>query len=646
MGKDCPSCKKTNKTIANFCYNCGCVIDALYHPINTMLHKRYRIIEHLKKGGMANLYKAEDLKSSSKVCVIKEMIELQVDPQVQKRYADLFTREMQILANLRHFGIPDVRDYFIFAGRYYIVMEYLGGMNLEDLQLQEAPDGFPEKRVLTWGLELAEILEYIHSQTPPVVHRDIKPSNIVLKKEGRLILIDFGIARFATKATTGSSIGTPGFIAPEHYKGNPEPRSDIFSLGVTLYQLISGIDPSREIPYNLPPLKENKPGISPFAIETIEKMMALDPADRYTNAEELFRHLSTKVDKKSAPISPLPHHETSSRPGQEHSEMPPQPPADASTREKPPELSCGEKSVSQADSAKTEEKLQPAVPRHEGKPPAAPKMPEIPPAPVPGPPPVEMKKSIIIEELQKKSPRDLFDSAPRIHPKGLEITYGRDNAKMNLVLEGIVLIGAFVDDEAIFTSEKPINPVFLPSYYIDRNPVTIRQFSQFLRETGYEYPHRESLDHRYENHPVVNVTWYDALAYARWAGKRLPLEVEWEKAARGHDGRKYPWGNVWERDRLNCSPPGNLRTTPAGLFPRGASPFGCQDMVGNTWEWTMDAFAAYPYKGPAPRVPELITIRGGSWKSGKRECRCTSREKVEPLAGSPELGFRCAVSSH
>jgi formylglycine-generating enzyme required for sulfatase activity/tRNA A-37 threonylcarbamoyl transferase component Bud32 len=639
MGKNCPSCKKTNKTVANFCFNCGCVIDALYHPINTMLHKRYRIVEHMKKGGMANLYKAEDLKTPNKICVIKEMIEMQVDPEVQRKYATLFETEMRILANLRHFGIPDVRDYFIFSGRYYIVMEYLGGKNLEDLQVETAPGGFPERTVLIWGLELAEILEYIHSQDPPVVHRDIKPSNIVQRKEGRLMLIDFGIARFFSKATTGSSIGTPGFIAPEHYKGNPEPRSDIFSLGVTLYQLVSGIDPAREIPYNLPSLGKKKPELSSFAVETIEKMMALDPDARYSNASELFSRFSSKVDKKAAPVVLPPSVTTESQNGAVIKGSPEKEGAPSQESVQPPATEKAEPPAQAPQQSLSREK--PPESRHEEKPAPSLRAPE----PL-TPPPAEVRKPIIIAELQKKSPRDHFDGALKQPPRGMEITSSRDNAKMLLILEGIVLIGAFVDDEAIFTNEKPINPVFLPSFYMDRNPVTIKMFTQFLRETGYEYSYKETLDHRYENHPVVNVTWYDALAYAQWAGKRLPLEVEWEKAARGPDGRKYPWGNVWERERLNCSLLGNLRTTPVGLFPKGNSPYGCQDMVGTIWEWTLDAFAPYPYKGPSAKLAELISVRGGGWKSSRRECRCTSREKMDPFTASPDLGFRCVISAY
>jgi eukaryotic-like serine/threonine-protein kinase len=595
---------------------------SLHQSINTILGKRYKIVAHIKKGGMANIYKAEDQSKGNKLCAIKEMIELQADEEMQWKFTECFEREMQILANLRHFGIPDVSDYFVFNGRYYIVLEYIAGKNLEDLQIMEAPNGFPEKKVLSWALELAEILEYIHSQNPPVLHRDIKPSNIILRKEGRLILIDFGIAKhFSTEIRTGTQIGTPGFIAPEHYKGNPEPRSDLFSLGVMLYQLLTGIDPSKEVPYNLPPIDQVKPDISTFTIGLLDKLMALKPRNRFKGADELFAHLTANMELWSSFVA-----------RQEPPQIKQQGPLSASS---PPST------TSHAEPAKVQpvqdikpplvpEALQPRVPSAS---PAALKKPQETGA-----------KPLILPDFAQLSPREIFDGAPKTGKKGTEITLGKDGSRMILVPGGIVFVGAMIDDEAVFSSEKPINAIMVSAFYIDRFPVTIKQFLQFIRETNYDYPHKDTLDQRYENHPVVNVTWYDALAFARWAGKRLPLEVEWEKAARGTDGRKYPWGNVWDRERLNCALLGSLRTTPVGLFPKGSSPYGCQEMVGNVWEWTLDASANYPYRGPSLKKNEPLSIRGGSWKSGKKECRCTAREKLDPSAFNADLGFRCSVS--
>jgi eukaryotic-like serine/threonine-protein kinase len=602
---------------------------ALHQPIDTVLNKKYRIVAHIKKGGMANIYKAEDMKKGNKLCAIKEMIELQADEEMQWKFTECFEREMQILANLRHFGIPDVSDYFVFNGRYYIVLEYIPGKNLEDLQVLEAPNGFPERKALSWTLELSEILEYIHSQNPPVVHRDIKPSNIILRKEGRLILVDFGIAKFfSTEIRTGTQIGTPGFIAPEHYKGNPEPRSDLFSLGVTLYQLLTGIDPSKEVPYNLPPLDQVKPDLSCFAVALVERLMAIKPVDRFKSADELFTFISSNREIKSS--SPT-------RPDLVQVKQP----LSASVIQPPP-VSQGSSSETSKAQAGSQDVKPPA--QHE----AAPRAPSPPSTP---PPPSSSRKSKndgdkahLPSELSGKSSRDFFDGAPKTGKKGTEIVFGKDGSRMVFVPDGIVLVGALIDDEAVFTSEKPINAVKTSAFYIDRFPVTIKQFMQFLRETNYDYPHKETLDSRYDNHPIVNITWYDALTYARWAGKRLPLEIEWEKAARGTDGRKYPWGNIWDREKLNCALLGSLRTTPVGLFPKGSSPYGCQEMVGNVWEWTLDSFSNYPYRGPSTKKSEPISVRGGSWKSGKRECRCTAREKSDPLLFTADLGFRCAIS--
>ena len=136
--------------------------------------------------------------------------------------------------------------------------------------------------------------------------------------------------------------------------------------------------------------------------------------------------------------------------------------------------------------------------------------------------------------------------------------------------------------------------MYLDAYAIDRYPVTNAQYKKFIDEKGYTPPpgwHGDQYPSGKANHPVLYVTWHDAQAYAEWAGKRLPTEAEWEKAARGTDGRLWPWGNDWREGHCNCAENKTDDTTPVGIFPAGRSPYGVDDMAANVWEWCADWWA-------------------------------------------------------
>jgi iron(II)-dependent oxidoreductase len=200
--------------------------------------------------------------------------------------------------------------------------------------------------------------------------------------------------------------------------------------------------------------------------------------------------------------------------------------------------------------------------------------------------------------------------------------------------------------------DGPAHVVNLPDYEIDRFEVTNDDFALFVEATGYvtdaENAGGQSWRRYAEgkgNHPVVKVTWNDAVAFCEWAGKRLPSEPEWEKAARGTDGRVYPWGNNFDASLANVKATGLRGTTAVGSFPDGASPFGVEDMAGNVWEWTADWFQAYPgnttgnqYFGERFRV-----TRGGAWFEEPPQVATYNRNAADPdITANDDLGFRCA----
>jgi formylglycine-generating enzyme required for sulfatase activity len=202
--------------------------------------------------------------------------------------------------------------------------------------------------------------------------------------------------------------------------------------------------------------------------------------------------------------------------------------------------------------------------------------------------------------------------------------------------------------------EAPARELDLPAFEIDKFEVTNADFASFVEVTGYRTDAEAKEEGRSRNwrmaaegkddHPVVFVSWNDAVAFCQWVGKRLPTEAEWEKAARGTDGRTYPWGNEWDVARSNSKEAGHRGTTIVGSFPDGASPYGVMDMAGNVAEWTADWYKAYPgstfvspYFGEKYRV-----IKGGGWFSDKELVRTTERSCSSVELANDDVGFRCA----
>ncbi len=192
--------------------------------------------------------------------------------------------------------------------------------------------------------------------------------------------------------------------------------------------------------------------------------------------------------------------------------------------------------------------------------------------------------------------------------------------------------------------------VSLPEFWIDKTPVTNAEFARFVQATNHEPPSHwqgKTPPQNLVDHPVVKVSRQDAAAYAAWAGKRLPTEQEWEKAARGTDGRTWPWGNRWVDGQCNTSEAGVGDTTAVGRYSlAGDSPYGVADMAGNVFEWTADWYEAYPGSTytSGDFGKKFRALRGGSWIYPRVIARCASRSRFVPDRWYYLVGFRVVVS--
>lgn len=216
-----------------------------------------------------------------------------------------------------------------------------------------------------------------------------------------------------------------------------------------------------------------------------------------------------------------------------------------------------------------------------------------------------------------------------------------------------------------------IQRISLPTYFVDKTEVTNEEFEKFILAGGYEKKkywteagwefikdnnilHHKGLSQgsfSAPNLPVTGISWYEADAFCRWAGKRLPTEEEWEKAARGTDGRTYPWGNRMDFSRLAYQSSNVHRTLPVGSFPKGASPYGALDMAGNVWEWTASAYKGADYKYAilnaknAPRQDKLMIIKGGAWGSNRNQFECSYQYYERKDVTQFHIGFRCVSNT-
>jgi serine/threonine-protein kinase len=262
----------------------------------TILANRYEIVKKIGGGGMGAVYLAKDLNLGGALRAVKEMIQSYVEEEKQEKAINDFKREALLLSSLEHPSIPTIYDYFHDEkeGRFYLVMKYIAGSDLA-AKLRSSPEGrIEEKTVVKWAIQITDVLDYLHNHQPPVIYRDLKPSNIMIESNtGKIVLIDFGIARWVRREEKGvTAVGTMGYAPPELFSGHAEARSDIYSLGATMFHLLTGADPQNnpllifDFSKNPRPRQIN-PTLSDQIEQIIMRAVEYKPEKRFSSAREM-----------------------------------------------------------------------------------------------------------------------------------------------------------------------------------------------------------------------------------------------------------------------------------------------------------------------------------------------------------------------
>lgn len=334
----CPACGTANRLGALFCQSCRTSLSAVLAgpippqppslsggdhgktgklPPRTLLRGRYLIIQKIAQGGMGAVYKAGDTRFPGKLWAVKEMSESQIQPHERADAIASFRREAQLLAILQHDNLPQVVDVFEENGRQFMVMEFIEGETLRQYLDAHGGKPLPEDRVLEWAAQLCDVLEFLHSQSPPIIYRDLKPDNVMIEQAtGRLKLIDFGIVRFFKqgKSKDTMALGTPGYAPPEQFgKEQTDARSDIYALAALLHHLLTGRDPVGKTLFDFPPVRRLAPRVSARVEAALARALQVKMDDRPSNIAEFRQALGlqaglprTVPKPKPAPKKPRP----------------------------------------------------------------------------------------------------------------------------------------------------------------------------------------------------------------------------------------------------------------------------------------------------------------------------------------------------
>lgn len=571
----------------------------------------YEIIEKLGSGGMAIVWKARH-EFSGKVVAIKSLANhISDDTEIRAR----FKQEAQIMRKLHQPNIVEVIDFLETKDNLHLVMEYIEGRTLSSMIGKEVGP-IPFKKALPLFIQILKGVSYAHKQG--VVHRDLKPSNILVTQDNKVKITDFGIARLGQGGLTktGTRLGTLYYMSPEQISNKEvDTRSDIYSLGITLYEMLAGNNPYAKTGIStgsdfevmneivnkpLPDPRQYYEAIPEQLVFIIKKAVSKNKEERFANIDDM----KTAGDNfmKNVLVT------TSSPPPEKNEEEKPNKPI---MKQQPPE----EKRHSETFTQKT----------------------------------VKTPKSDYDEPQKRKTGLILAISvlAAIVGVYAiLLITIDPYEPEMVFVQGGTFQMGSNDGD----SDEKPVHTVTLSDYYIGKYEVTFDEYDVYCGATGTSKPDDEGWGRG--NRPVINVSWNDAGAYCQWLSQetgmnyRLPTEAEWEFAARGgniSNGYTYSGGNNLNDVGWYFANSGR-KTHPVG--EKQSNELGIYDMSGNVCEWCSDSHDKN-YYSESPKnylqVPSNVTyrvLRGGSWLDIEEYCRSDYRSIIVTGFRLSHAGFR------
>jgi formylglycine-generating enzyme required for sulfatase activity len=595
-------------------------------------------------------------------------------------------------------------------------MEYVSGGTLRERL------GWPQDLDYAISIvsQIGDALADAHRQG--MIHRDVKPGNVLMVEEDWPLLSDFGLAKMVQDTLhltmSGASVGTPQYMSPEQAQSHPvDQRSDVYSLGVVLYEAVAGQPPFgfespmavilKHISDPVTPPHHFRSDLPDELERVILKALTKDPAGRYQRMEDFLTDLHGATDAKSSRRMGVKPIET---PPVLESISPPPITRRRSVRRKSPWLIATIRILLLVALTLTlllyRDRIMPLasdltnliVLMATGPMATATSTPVTVAA---GPsitisaPPTAVSDSSNATPDSANTPDPVaaeFDpsptasvptstleptATPTIAPLVIETqVWPTDGAEMVFIAAGEFSMGS----EELGDDERPVHQVYLDDFWLDRYEVTNERFARFVADTNYQtdaekagwgwvrvnseweevsnadWRHPRGPDSSIEgkmDHPVVLVSWDDADAYCRWAGKQLPTEAQWEKAARGPGsnlGHNYAWGDTFDASRANTKEAGLNDTTPVGSYsPLGDSPYGAADMTGNVWEWVSDWYGSNYYNQSLPTNPfgpaggTYKVLRGGSWLFDEVYARTAFRYNVSPDYTYDFTGFRCSL---
>ena len=579
-----------------------------------------------------------------------------------------------------------VYDYGEEDGQPYLVMRLMSGGSLAD-RIDRGPLRW--QRPSTILSRLAPALDRAHALG--IVHRDLKPANILFDADGDPYISDFGIAKL-TQANTQLSqtgmMGTPAYMSPEQARGDKQidGRADLYALGAMLYHMLSGQRPyESDTPMGMvlkhvteppPHVREVRPELPPACDAVIAKAMAKDRSQRFGTAAELLAALRSAQAVQPARPRPIPDPTARAAPRTlmvDQGTGTQAPAVPASPSRSFPVLLLALLGLGVLALAAVGVFIFTAIslygPRAAGSAtPIAHSSPTVPAVIVPTnlPSSTAAPSSTPAPATATAAPATGTPPPTQTTEPAASATPVAGTARQSLVdrmIQVYVPAGAFtMGNNQGAPDQRPAHSVNLNGFWIDRTEVTNDMYGACVRANACAAPQQlRSISRRnyfgstsFANFPVLFVSWTQAQAYCAWAGRRLPTEAEWEKAARGTDGRLYPWGNqAPDQQRLNFGASSLGDTVAVGQYSANASPYGALDMAGNAWEWVADWYDAGYYAVSPPDNPtgpaktgcpqgDCKVLRGGAWDSSAQEVTVAARLFYGPNDLRDAFTIRCA----